>query len=435
MNILLIEQLKRSSQSSNMFLTRFLTTFSILPTLYVRRLAAITPKKHQVTVINERYNPLKITADFDLVVINFNTSCSKIAYEIADQFQRKKITVVLCGLHASALPDEALMHADAVLIGRGECNYLTLLEDIENNALKTIYKPKPFDSSFCQIPPTNLSLPGLVVMGALEATRGCPYQCSFCPEGNTPNANQFYTRPVEEVIDEIKQIPQKILMFYDTSLTIDPTYTKKLFTQMKPLKKRFFCNGNIDVLANDPSFVTLSKKAGCIGWLVGFESFNQQSLHSLGKTSNRIQDYKRAIDNIHSQKMIVIGDFMFGFDSDTVEVFDETISMLNKLHIDVADFTILTPFPGTPLFDELKNQKRLLSTDWDQYTLFNPVFQPKQMSPEQLQNGVRSLYQRFYSSKYIVSRMLRSVSYGFYPFSAVVSRNILSSFNAGFFRK
>jgi radical SAM superfamily enzyme YgiQ (UPF0313 family) len=435
MNILLIEQLKRSSQSSNMFLTRFLTTFSILPTLYVRRLAAITPKKHQVTVINERYNPLKITADFDLVVINFNTSCSKIAYEIADQFQRKKITVVLCGLHASALPDEALMHADAVLIGRGECNYLTLLEDIENNALKTIYKPKPFDSSFCQIPPTNLSLPGLVVMGALEATRGCPYQCSFCPEGNTPNANQFYTRPVEEVIDEIKQIPQKILMFYDTSLTIDPTYTKKLFTLMKPLKKRFFCNGNIDVLANDPSFVTLSKKAGCIGWLVGFESFNQHTLHSLGKTSNRIQDYKRAIDNIHSQKMIVIGDFMFGFDSDTVEVFDETISMLNKLHIDVADFTILTPFPGTPLFDELKNQKRLLSTDWDQYTLFNPVFQPKQMSPEQLQNGVRSLYQRFYSSKYIVSRMLRSVSYGFYPFSAVVSRNILSSFNAGFFRK
>lgn len=435
MNILLIEQLKRSSQSSNMFLTRFLTTFSILPTLYIRRLAAITPKKHQVTVINERYNPLQITSDFDLVVINFNTSSSKIAYEVADRFQGKQVTVVLCGLHASALPDEALIHADAVLIGRGECNYLTLLEDIENKSLKTIYKPKPYDSSLCQIPPTNLSLPGLVIMGALEATRGCPYRCGFCPEGNTPNANQFYTRPVEEVIDEIKHIPQRILMFYDTSLTIDPTYTKKLFTQMKPLKKRFFCNGNIDVLANDPSFVTLSKKAGCIGWLVGFESFNQQTLHSLGKTTNRIQDYKRAIDLIHSQKMIVIGDFMFGFDSDTVEVFDETISMLNKLCIDVADFTILTPFPGTPLFDELKSQKRLLSTDWNQYTLFNPVFQPKQMSPEQLQNGVRSLYQRFYSPKYIVSRMLRSVSYGFYPFSAVVSRNILSSFNTGFFRK
>ena len=435
MNILLIEQLKKKNQSSKRFVTRFLTMFSILPTLYIRRLAAITPEKHQVTIVNERYNSLPISSNYDLVVINYTTAFSTIAYEVANRFQSKNVPVVLCGLHASALPEEALAHADAVLIGRGECNWLQLLDDVENYDLKSIYQPIPYDQEYCRIPPTNLSLPGFVLMGALEATRGCPYQCRFCPEGNTPNGKEFFTRPVEEVVMEIKQIPQRLFMFYDTSLTIDPSYTKELFTLMKPLQKRFFCNGNIDVLSNDPELVMLSKKAGCIGWLIGFESFDQNTLDDIGKSTNKVQYYKKAVDQIHSHKMIVIGDFMFGFDSDTVTVFDTTFSMIRKLDIDVADFTILTPFPGTPLFNQLKKEERILTTDWEQYDLFTPVFQPKQMSAEQLQKGVLSLYQRFYSPNYFISRILQSIPYGFYPFTAVTARNILASFNTVFLKR
>lgn len=435
MNILLIEQLKRKTQSSNRFITRFLTMFSILPTLYIRRLAAITPEKHQVTIINERYNSLPIFSDYDLVVINYTTAFSPIAYEVADRFQKKNVPVVLCGLHASALPEEALAHADAVLIGRGECNWLQLLDDVENHDLKPIYQPLLYDPVYCHIPPTNLSLPGFVLMGALEATRGCPYQCTFCPEGNTPNGKDFYTRPVEEVIEEITSIPQKIIMFYDTSLTIDVEYTKDLFSQMTPLNKKFFCNGNIDMLSNDPELIMLSKKAGCIGWLTGFESFNQETLDEIGKSTNKVQCYKKAVDQIHSQNMIVIGDFMFGFDSDTISVFDTTFTMIKKLHIDVADFTILTPFPGTPLFDQLKKEERILTTDWEHYNLFTPVFQPKQMSVEQLQKGVYSLYRQFYSPTYFISRILQSIRYGFYPFTAVTARNTLASFNTMFLKR
>lgn len=435
MNILLIEQLIKNQHSSNHFLTRFLTMFSILPTLYIRRLAAITPDKHDVTILNQRYTQLEITDSYDLVVINFTTATSSIAYRIADQFQKKKVTVVLSGLHASALPDEALHHADAVLIGRGECNWLPLLKDLEKNNLNELYLPEPYDTIQCDIPPTKVTLPGFVLMNAVEATRGCPYQCCFCPEGNVPGSNNFYKRPIDDVINEIKQIPQKIIMFYDTSLTIDPEYTKNLFAHMKPLKKHFFCNGNIDVLANNASLVQLSKKAGCIGWLIGFESFDQQTLKQVGKKTNKVVDYKKAVDTIHNQKMIVIGDFMFGFDTDTINVFDDTFSMLQQLQIDVADFTILTPFPGTALFNQLEHEGRILTKDWDEYTMFNPVFQPKHMTPEQLRKGVHSLYQRFYSPKYTMKRVIRNIPRGIHPFVAASARNLLASLNTTFFTR
>lgn len=435
MKILLIEQLKRSHRSSSLFLTRYLTTFAILPTLYIRRLAAITPSQHQVTILNERYHPLPINDEYDLVVIHYTTSFSSIAYAVADTFREKGTTVILCGLHASALPDEALTHADAVLIGRGEYNWLTLLNDIKHHQLKKIYPPEPHNMTTCCIPPTNVNLPGFVLMGAIEATRGCPYNCSFCPEGNTPYKNQFYARPVDQVIDEIREIPQKIIMFYDLSLTINPEYTKELFTKMIPMHKHFFCNGNIDVLSQDSELVRLSKQAGCIGWLVGFESFDQKTLNAVGKTTNIVEQYEKTVNLIHSYHMIVVGDFMFGFDHDTKNVFDNTLSMLQKLRIDAADFTILTPFPGTALFNQLKEEGRILTTDWQQYTMFNPVFKPKHMTPEQLQQGVYSLYQRFYSPKNTMYRLARTLPLGIYPFMSAAARNVLASLNTMFFTK
>ena len=161
--------------------------------------------------------------------------------------------------------------------------------------------------------------------GALEATRGCPYHCEFCPETNIQGGASFYKRPIHEVIAEIKTIPQKTLMFYDTSLTIDPAYTKELFKKMKGLHKKFFCNGNVDVLAHDAELVRLSKEAGCVAWLVGFESICQNTLDAVGKTTNMVDEYAQAIHNIHQNHMVVIGDFMFGFDTDTPDVFEKTL--------------------------------------------------------------------------------------------------------------
>ncbi|RLF59189.1 MAG: hypothetical protein DRN27_03335 [Thermoplasmata archaeon] len=426
MKILLIEQLRTRKTSYKAFEKIMLTSFSILPTLYMRRLAAITPKKHHITLINERYEPVIYSDDFDIVVIHFTTASANIAYETADNFKRLNVPVILCGLHASAMPNEGLKHADSILMGRGEANWITLLKDAEINSLKQKYDPKPYESLSKSIPPTNVRLPGFQLMGAIEATRGCPYLCSFCPESNTPNGSHYYKRSITEIIEEIKKAPQRIIMFYDASLTIDPVFTKKLFKQMIPLKKKFFCNGNVDVLSKDDELIELSKQAGCIGWLIGFESISQKTIDSVNKKTNTVSIYKQAIDHIHLHKMMVIGDFMFGFDTDTKDVFQTTVKTIIGLGIDVADFTIVTPFPGTPFYEELKKQNRITSKNWNDYTMYSVVYQPKQMNKEELIDGIYDVYRRFYAPKNTLLRILKGARFGFYPFFSILSRNFIS---------
>ena len=424
MNILIIEQVLSTQTSYKLFEKMLLTSFSILPTLYARHLAAIIPSNHMVKILNERYEPIEIIDGFDLVIIHFSTTAAYRAYEIADAFRQINTTVVLTGLHASALPEEALNHADSVLLGRSEGSVLNLLNDLKEGQLKSRYHPCSYGSF--KIPLTVVELPGFMMIGAIEATRGCPYHCHFCPEANTPSGSTFFARPVEDVIDELKKIPQKTIMFYDASLTIDSSYTKILFKQLIPLRKRFFCNGNVDVLAQDKELVALSKKAGCIAWLIGFESVSQETLDDVGKRTNIVETYKHVVDMIHAHHMAVIGDFMFGFDTDPTDVFEKTLSVINELGMDVADFSILTPFPGTPLYDQFKEQGRILTSNWNEYNMHTVVFQPKQMSAERLKQGVVSSYASFYDPLATIKRITKSLRYGWYPFFLVISRNIIA---------
>ena len=195
---------------------------------------------------------------------------------------------------------------------------------------------------------------------------------------------------------------------------------------MKGLHKHFSCNGNVDVLAHDIELVKLSKEAGCVSWLVGFESVSQQTLGKVGKRTNKVEEYKQAVKNIHDNGMIVIGSFMFGFDTDTKDVFDETLEMIKDLEIDIVDFCILTPFPGTPIFDRLDKENRLLTKDWSKYKS-NVVFKPKNMTPEELMHGVRKMYRDFYSTSYNIRRVVKSIRLGFYPFILMLERNFAAS--------
>ena len=421
----MVENIWMGDAKYGFFDKTLLTTFSVLPTLYARKIAAITPKKHTVTVVNERYSKIDYDEPYEIVNINFTTSTAPRAYEIADKFREKSVTVVLSGLHASALPQEAKQHADSVLLGWGEVNWLQLLEDFEKNRLKPVYEPIKYDDSV-PIPPTNVELPGFIVSGAIEATRGCPYKCNFCPEVNIPGGSQFYARPVEEVIAEIRDLPQKIFNFYDLSLTVNPEYTKSLFRKMKGLHKHFSCNGNVDVLARDKELVKLSKEAGCVSWLVGFESVSQQTIDVVGKRTNKVEEYAQAVKNVHDNGMIVVGSFMFGFDIDTKDVFDETLKMIKELEIDIVDLCILTPFPGTPIFNRLDKENRLLTKDWSKYKM-NVMFKPKNMTPEELLHGVRKVYTDFYSMPHSLKRVVKSIRLGFYPFVLILERNFAAS--------
>lgn len=432
MRILIIENVWMGKKKYGCFDKVFLTWFSILPTLYARQIAAITPKKHSVTLINERYTTINFNEPYDLVNINFTTSTASRAYEIADTFQRHGVPVVLSGLHASSVPNEAKAHADSVLLGRGELNWLALLQDVEKGVLKSFYEPVKYTVS-SQIPPTNIKLPGFVFTGAIEATRGCPFLCEFCQDSNIPGGSEYYHRPIEDIINEIKNLPHKTFMFYDASLTIDPDYTKRLFTEMIGLKKKFFCNGNLNVLAQDEELVKLSKQAGCISWLIGFESVSQETLNMINKTTNKVTEYKKAVETIHRHRMAVIGCFIFGFDTDIETSFQFTMDFIKEVGIDIMDISILTPFPGTPLYNNLEKENRIHSRDWAEYNGKNVVFQLKNFSSLELKEKIQELYDEFYSIPYTIKRIIKSLSYGFYPFLLVVTRNVISNMNRRMF--
>jgi radical SAM superfamily enzyme YgiQ (UPF0313 family) len=421
MNILIVENIWMGETKYGFFDKLLLNSFTILPTLYARKIDAITPKKHTVEIVNERNDIIDFNRKYDLVNINYTTSTVKRAYEISDEFRKRGISVVLSGVHASLMPKEAKEHSDSILLGWGELNWLDLLNDYEKNKLKSVYMHKSYDKN-TRLPPINIELPAFVISGAIEATRGCPFSCDFCPETSITGGSEFYKRPVDEVIEEIKNMPYKFFTFYDTSMTIDPNYSKELFRKMIGLKKKFSCNGNVDVLANDIELVKLSRKAGCRSWLIGFESFSQGTLNSVNKITNKVEEYKKAVENVHNNKMIVVGDFMFGFDSDTKDVFDETIKQINFLRIDAADFCILTPFPGTPIYNKFEKEERILTKDWTQYTLKNPVFEPKNMTPEELLKGVRKMYYEYYSASNNIKRIFRSIRLGMLPFLLVFQR-------------
>jgi len=431
MNILIIENFWLGGRKIKLSEKLLLNTFSILPTLFARQLAAITPKNHTVEVADERYSTINFEKKFDLVLINFNLSSVPRAYELADIFRKKNIPVVLSGWYPSINSKEAKTHSDSVIIGRNEINWLDLLNDFEKGKLKPFYGPKKYDKNL-KIPPTNVEIPGFVLTGAIEATRGCPYQCEFCPEANNIGGSQYFTRPVDEVIDEIKSIPQKTIMFYDNSLTINTEYSKNLFKKMKGLNKKFFCNGNIDKLAEDKELVKLAKEAGCVSWLVGFESISQKTIDEIGKSTNKVEKYKKAVENVHENKMAIIGSFVFGFDTDSKDVFNETLMMIRNLKIDLADFCILTPFPGTPLFEKLKKEGRIFEKDWSKYTMRNVVFEPKNLTPEELLEGVKRMYIEFYSTQNTVKRIFRGLKLGIYPFFLVMIRNAVANMNSRF---
>lgn len=405
------------------------TTFPIFPTLYAWQMASVTPEKHSVRVISELYEKIDYNEKYDLVNINFLTPFATYVYKIADKFRKKGFTVTLSGFHASALPDEAKQHADSVIIGRGEEIWPFLLKDLEEGKLKPFYEPKEIlDPKL--IPSTKMNLPkSFILMGGIEATRGCPNRCKFCQESNITGGSTFRARPVKNAIEEIKSIPQKALIFYDTSLTIDPNYTKSLFREMRGLNKKFSCCGNMDVLANDEDLLKLAKEAGCTTWLIGFESISQKTIDLIGKKTNKVKEYISAIKKIHDHGMSVVGSFMFGFDTDTLDVFDKTQKAIYDWEIDLADFGILTPYPGTPLFDKLEKEGRILTKDWSKYTMRNVVFKPKNMSKDELFKGYNRMVTEFYSTPNIIKRTTRGIKLGFYPFIQIFLRNLIAKAN------
>ena len=428
-----------------------LSTFSFITSIYVRQLVAVTPKKHTVKII-ENSQDIDYNEELDAVHIHFKTGIALKAYEIADKFKENGKTVILSGAHTSALPEEAKQHADSVIVGNAEYLWPMVLKDLEKNKLKSYYK---VEDQIDQIPlPSEdfAKFSDMKIVGVIEATRGCPFKCDFCQESNILHGSNFRKRPIEDVIKEIKSFPQKFLFFCDVSMTIDASYTKALFKGMKGLNKKFVCEGNVDVLANDEELLKLSHEAGCIEWTVGFESFAQQTLDEVHKKTNKIENffkvvekvhkYKisyychfifmyffKVVEKVHKYKMAIIGNFIFGFDQDLPDIFEFTKENIARLGLDSARFAVLTPYPGTPLFNRLEKNGRILTRDWSKYNRKNVVFKPKNMSKNDLENGFKKISSDFNSIPNIIRRALSSLKLGVYPSLATFGRNLESYMN------
>ena len=404
------------------------SNFSFISSIHARQLAAITPNKFKVKVIAS-YDEINFDEEVGAVFIHFRTGTAVQAYSVADKFRKKKKTVIFSGTHPSALADEAGQHADSILIGNVENLWLEVLDDLENKSLKSVYKSdnKSTNESFGKSKVEDFSQVPMV--GVIEATRGCPYKCDFCQDSNVLHGSVFRTRPIDDVITEIKSFPQKFLFFCDVSMTIDPDYTKELFKEMKCLKKKFICEGNADVLAKDEELLKISYEAGCTEWTVGFESFTQHTLESINKKTNLTSDYEEVVKKVHKYKMAILGNFMFGFEHDTSEVFHMTLDKVADLGLDSARFSIVTPYPGTPLFNKLDKEGRILTRDWSKYNRKTVVFQPKNMAVDELQKGYFKITSNFNSLPNMIYRDMRCLKRGFYPFLNCVSRNLENYMN------
>ncbi|UCD13325.1 MAG: B12-binding domain-containing radical SAM protein [Thermoplasmatales archaeon] len=399
MNILFIQPRLSEMQKSwwKRSIDRAINKF-YAPPLTLEQLYAITPNDHDVKVIDERIGQkINYDGNYDLVGITAFTPYINRAYEIADAFRKMGVKVVLGGYHPTAIPDEAKQHADSVLLGEAEYTWLQLLKDVENNGLRPFYLPdRPIDQN--DIPPAKRDQTrGNYFYAAVQASRGCPNRCEFCAISNLKFRNIVRKRPVENVIDEIKTISQKHFHFYDPSLTLHPTYSKSLFREMKGLNKKFTCNGNVGALNKDEELLKLASEAGCTRWYIGFESFSQQNMDLLKKQTNRVEEYAPAVKKIRDYGMDIYGLFMFGMDYDTPDVFDSTLKAVNDLGLIAANFSILTPYPGTPLHDRLDKEGRIFSKDWSKYRWDEVVIKPKGMSSEELLHGVRKIKREFYS--------------------------------------
>jgi len=367
------------------------------PCLTLQQIAGITPSEHEVRIVDERYEKIPFDKDYDLVGISCLTYNSLRGYKIAEIFRERGISVVFGGYHASLLPDEVKKHGDAVVIGEAELTWPQLLKDFEKGELKPFYKADRLVEPEC-IPPARHDIGVYTFMEAIQASRGCPTGCEFCAMQKVEGP-QFRGRPVQNIIDEMKMIKAKTIFFADASLTINPKFTKQLFTEMASLNKKFHCFGNINVLSRDDELLKIAADAGVDRWYVGIESVSQENIIAAGKRTNKVEEYEKAIRKVKDHGMNITGFFMFGFDNDTPEIFGRTVDAMNKWNLDKVSFSIVTPYPGTRLFERLEKEGRIISYDWSRYAEGRVNFKPSKMTEEELLKGIQKAANDFYSIK------------------------------------
>lgn len=350
-------------------------------------LAACTPPRFEVEILDEMTQPLNVDAiDGDVVGLTAVTPFAPRAYAIANALRKRGKTVIMGGPHASALPSEALRHVDAVVAGEGDRLWPQALDDWQRGQLRRIYRngaPVPLEG----IPRPRWDLTDAsryIVPQVVQASRGCPFTCDFCSLRTVFPG--YRTRPVADVVREVEQIPGRDVVFWDDNIVGDPRWAKELFRALAPLGKRWYSQATITI-ARSRELVRLAAHAGCAGLFIGLESFGIESLKGTSKGFNRVERYRDDIKLLADHGIAVMSGLIFGFDEDTHDTFRRTLDGAIDIGLTGVACSILTPYPGTPLFDRMRAEGRLRTLDWSRYTSDEVVFEPRSLTREELVAG------------------------------------------------
>ena len=357
---------------------------------------------HEVTVIDNDWDEIPFNGTFDLVGISVTTFTSEQSYAIADAFRNLGAKVVMGGVHPTLLPEECLAHADAVVIGEVEYVWKGLLKDVQKGALKQRYSnEKIVQMNDVPFPKREL-LNEKSWVACVQATRGCPNTCKYCYLPSVP-WSAYRKRDIEQVYQEIKNIKQKTIFFVDDNLFADHEYAMALFDRIAPLKKDWSIQAPTTI-ASDDRLLKKMADSGCFNVQIGFQTVNSKSLEWADIRQNSIEKYQGIIKKLHQHNILVTGFFMFGFDTDEKDIFDRTVEVIKAIDIDHVHFYILTLYPGTALYEQFKQEGRLLvDKDRSYYGWSNAMFQPKNMSPQELEQGVQRSYEKL--SRHFASRL------------------------------
>jgi radical SAM superfamily enzyme YgiQ (UPF0313 family) len=375
-----------------------------IPQLALHLLKALTPDEHEVKLIEEETVDVNYDEDCDLVGLSCMTSNAPRAYEIAKEFKIRGKKVVFGGIHPSIFPEEALLYGDSVVVGEGEEIWATVVDDFKHNRQQKIYQGGASD--FKNFPTVKIESTGpksFVNVMPVLTTRGCPYSCEFCCVSSIYGKKVRHIE-IDRVVENIVANKTKVYLFLDDNIIGNKKYAKELFKALIPLKINWVGQSSIS-FADDIELMKLARESGCYALFVGLESVMPGEISKLKKAKSEGESAE-AIKKMRGEGIAFHASVIFGFDSDTEDTFDYTLNFLLKNKVHSVSFNILTPYPGTPLFDQYKRENRILTYNWKDYNHTQLVYEPKNMTAER------------FTEKYLLTKK------EFYSFSSIMKRSV-----------
>lgn len=375
------------------------------PPLSLVTLASMTPREHTVYIEDENIEKIDFDDSPDLVGVTVNVDTVYRAIEIASIYKSKGSKVIFGGIHASAHAEEMTNYCDAVCVGEAEEVWSKILRDVQMNTLQKIYhNPVPTDLSLVPLPDWNyIKKHKYLYYNVIVASRGCPFKCEFCYNSCDYVSGKYRNRPVKDIVEEIKQLNTRQVMFIDDNLIGNIRWVEELLTQLSPMKLVWHAAVSTNIV-HHPDLISRMAAAGCRSLFVGFESINPNSIRSVNKNQNKIPEYEQLIRMLHDNGIMVNASLVFGFDHDTPATFKETLDWLVRNKVETMTGHILTPYPDTVLNKRLEEEGRIICRDLTCYNTSHVTFQPKLMTVEQLNEGYINMYRQFYSFRNIMKR-------------------------------